>query len=273
MKLPCLPTVLLLLPTLTFADALSDAVIEAYQAGDPGPIVSRVLVEHDASQAYQIQSALVAHLVEGGETITGYKAALTSTGAQQKMGVSEPAAGVLFESGVLSSGATLKASDFNKLMVETEMGYYLSAAITEPIQNLDTVKTVVSHVAPIVEYADAAFGTDFPLKVFDIIASNAGARGVIVGNKVPISEVDPNAVLANFYRDDELISEGAGSDAMGNQWEVLRWVINTMLASGHTPEPGNLIITGSMGAMQPGSPGTYRADFEGIEKLGFSIED
>lgn len=264
---------LLLAPLCLNADPLTDTVYAAYKASEPGPVLSHALTEADPFRAYLIQSELVARLVHEGAVIGGYKAALTSSGAQQKMGVSEPAAGVLFKSGLLHSGVEISARSFNKLMVETELGYFMGSRITNPIEDLDTLKTLVSHVAPAIEVADAAFGTDHPLKVFDIIASNAGARSVIVGAKVPIAEITPNSVKAIFYRGEDVISEGEGKDTLGDQWEVLRWVINTMIKSGHTIEPGNLIITGSLGAMQPGTPGDYRAVYDGIETLTFTISE
>jgi 2-keto-4-pentenoate hydratase len=50
---------------------------------------------------------------------------------------------------------------------------------------------------------------------------------------------------------------------MGDQWEALRWLVNTVLAEGYAIEPGQLLMTGALGGAHPASPGRYRAEFGG----------
>ncbi len=76
-------------------------------------------------EAYDMQEAFQALLAPERGAIVGYKIALTTPVMQRMVGFDAPCAGAVFESGVHSSPATVKASDYVRLGAECEVAVRL----------------------------------------------------------------------------------------------------------------------------------------------------
>ena len=193
---------------------------------------------------------------------------MTNAAAQKNFGLDDAVVAVLFASGALESGAELDLATLQGLVVETEVGYVLGSDITGPIESEDDLRGVLSAIMPVIElpcpsFAERASGLDF-------VANNIVARHHLPGAASPPT-IDPNAITVSLARDGEVINQGKGTDAMGNQWSALRWLINEVLARGYTPKAGHLLITGSLGPMLPAEAGRYVADYGDLGQLEFTV--
>lgn len=247
-------------------------VVEAWQFQRPAPIIS---AEGAFSfvQAYQIQSAAVQHQLQGSLP-AGFKAGLTSTAAQKKFNVSSAVAGVLPPGSVMNIGdatAVVERSRFHRPMLEAELGFRFGQVIDKPLASVAELKALVMEVLPIVELPDLGFSNPQALTGIDIVANNVLAKQCLVGaaGKVPAS-MDVNTLEVRVWHDDELILTGLASDAMGDQWQALLWLVNHTLAQGYRIEPGQLLITGAIGRMLPLQAGRYRLEYGELGQLQFT---
>lgn len=247
----------------------ADDLHAAQTAREVPPQASGVLVDMTVDKAYRVQKALVdRHLAE--KEIFGFKAGLTTPAAQQRFNVEQPVAGVLFSGGRRRSGDTVFLADYNRMTVETELGFYVKEEIEEPIQSITELKGQVQFILPVLEFPNAAFG-EAP-EVYDIISANAGSAFYVVGPKTEIGELDVNAQAVQLHKETTLMNSGRGADAMGDQWETLRWLINRMIAQGYVIRPDHLLITGALGNAFPAEAGAYVADYGNLGSVDFYIK-
>lgn len=243
---------------------------QAISAGQPYLVLSQRGDEPlTLAAAYQVQQALVV-----GKKIMGFKAGLTTEAGQHKFGVDEPIAGVLLAAPLrFSKGAlNIDSNQYNRLMLELELGFVLKRDIGKPLASISQLKQLVAYVSPVIELPDLGFEKTPRLLGVDVIASNAAARTVIMGAAGDATAADLNALGVALYHNDQLILEGKGSDAMGDQWQALLWLINHSLKQGYRIEAGQLFITGALGKMLAASPGDYRATFAEYGELRFSVQ-
>ncbi|RJR18955.1 MAG: hypothetical protein C4582_10820 [Desulfobacteraceae bacterium] len=240
--------------------AFAEKVEAAYLAKKPYPMASQEIPTLTVEQAYEIQSAFVGIRKKKGDTIIGYKAGLTAEPAQARFGVKEPVWGTLFTS-MLRWPGTLRQKDFAKMFIETEIGFRFGREITKPVKDIEELKDAVAIVFPAIELPDVAYTDMKSLKGTDLIATNVAARKVLIGKAVPFRSRDLNAVKVTLSLDGKEVTSGLGKNALGDQWEALRWTVNNVLAMGGEVKEGHIVISGAISQMVPAGTGSYKADY------------
>ncbi len=263
----------LLLHSLAFAQAVDPAALlfDAYAQKQPIPVLSATMPELDVKTAYAIQKAYLQKRLET-DKIGGFKAGLTTPAAQERFGVNTPVTGVLFASGKIADGANVDSAAFRGLMLETEIGFVLGEAITQPVKDVAELQTKVRGVFPAIELPEMGFADMKQLKGVDIIAADVSAVRFIVGAEQAFSGQDLNAVTVTLTLNDEIVNTGVGSEALGDQWQAALWLVNSMIEQGWTMEPGHVLMTGALGKMIPGKPGKYVADYGTFGKVAFDVK-
>ena len=79
-------------------------------------------------------------------------------------------------------------------------------------------------------------------------------------------------VTITLIRDDEEISRWEGSNAPHQPWETALWLVNTALEHGWKVDSGHILITGTLGALVPGKPGSYQATYGPLGRINFTIK-
>lgn len=275
MKKKYTPVIILILLVLFSATAwsspgdMAQVLVDAHKNNRMLPVLSRTAPDMTAAQAYQVQKQYVSERLQG-DSIAGYKAGLTTPGAQKKFGVDESVAGVLYLSGKKSGSPLILSEAFAMPMIETEIAYYVTKPITRKVNSVSELKRHIGAVLPSIELPDLNFDDLKSLKGVDLIAGNVSATQFIVGNKKNKS-LDLDSVEVVLTRNGEIVNQGKGADAMGSQWSAALWLVNTMVEQGWTIKRGNVLMTGALGNMIPGKPGRYRADFGTLGMIEFEI--
>nr|VFK51257.1 MAG: 2-keto-4-pentenoate hydratase [Candidatus Kentron sp. TUN]VFK52604.1 MAG: 2-keto-4-pentenoate hydratase [Candidatus Kentron sp. TUN]VFK53101.1 MAG: 2-keto-4-pentenoate hydratase [Candidatus Kentron sp. TUN] len=249
----------------------ADIILQTEDAYRPIPVLSSQYPAMDLHMAYAIQKTYIRKKLSN-ETLAGFKAGLTSKKGQKKFGIHAPIAGALFVSGKLTGEAIVDSAIFYRPMIETEIGFIVGASLTRPVKDTATLKKSIQAIAPVIELPDLRFADTKRLTGVDIIAANAAAKQFIVGHPKPVDTVDPNAVAVVLLRGEHEINRGKGKDALGDQWQAVLWLVNTMTGQGWTIQPGQILLTGALGKMLPGKPGKYLADYGDLGKITFRIK-
>lgn len=263
----------LLLVSLVFAQAVDPAALlfDAYTQKQPIPVLSATMPNLDVKAAYEIQKAYLQKRLET-DKIGGFKAGLTTPAAQERFGVTSPVTGILFASGKLADGASVEAAAFRGLMLETEIGFVLGEAITQPVKDVAELQQKVRGVFPAIELPEMGFADMKQLKGVDIIAADVSAVQFIVGAEQPLNGQDVNGVTVNLTLNGETVNTGTGKEALGDQWQAALWLVNSIIAQGWTIEPDHVLMTGALGKMIPGKPGKYTADYGEFGKIAFEVK-
>jgi len=230
---------------------LADRLLRAHESDAPYPSLRAEEPDAGIARAYEVQRAF-AGLLHGHEI--GYKAALTAHPAQQAMGIDEPVLGVLFDWCETPDGARLTPQ--RAVVIETEIGYRLGTDVTEPVSAED-VPNLIKTCHAMLEIASPNLSGD--RNGIDLIASNSATFRLVQGETIS-REVD--GVAVRLVRDAEVLHEAGSGSVMGGQANALAWLINKALSLGYPVKQDMLLMSGSIGQVQPGKPGVYRGEFD-----------
>jgi 2-keto-4-pentenoate hydratase len=255
------------------ADDWADIVQLELAHGQPMPLLSVYYDQLNRDSAYDIQRALVTHELRRKRSIGGWKAGFTNAALRAKFHYPEAISGVLFADGAFKDGAEIDAGLFKKPMLEVEIGYVLRSPITRKLHSVADLKTYISHALPAVEIPDLNYTNVGGLNAYDIIATNVSASHYVTGAPFVLKDLaDVNGIRVALYRDEQVIDTGAAVDALGNQLDALLWLVNDLYSHGWQLQAGQLLITGTLGKMNPAVPGSYRADYGLGRTLSFVIK-
>lgn len=225
-------------------------------------------------KAYGIQRLALEQVLQGRRPF-GFKAALTAPAAQQQYGIDQPIAGVLppgSEIAATEDGYRLLLKGFRQPVVEVELAYRLTRRVNAPLPDVAALQAIVAEIAPAIELPDLATAGRGAPNALDLIATNAGARRVIVGPGRAPRLNDPNRIRVDLYREGEPLNTGAGRSVQGDQWQALLWLVNRTVASGWAIEPAQWLLTGAIGQAVPLQTGIYVADYGAFARLEFTVE-
>ncbi len=187
-----------------------------------------------------------------GGRIVGYKVALTNLDVQKRFGASAPVRGVLLtrmltmESGFPVYGGYAARPVFEADLL-VEVG---DDAINEARTPLEVLKAL-SRLHPFIELADLVVADGEPLNAVVITAINAGARGGIFGQGIP---VEPTQAFADQLRDMRVVmtddvgnelANAPGSAIMGHPLNAVLWLVEDVRKSGGRLRVGDKLSLGS----------------------------
>src|SRR3989304_6872716 len=249
---------------------LADLLIKAQKENQLIPVLSNQYPELHVETAYLVQRAYVKRKLSDDQ-IAGFKAGLTSSEIQKKFCVTFPVSGVLFGSGKKLNSPMIDKSIFKVPMIETEIGFLVGKPITHSLKNVSDLYEAIQAVLPVVELPDLGFTDLKKVKVADIIAANVSSSQFIVGNEKDAMSLDLNNITVTLSLNGQIVNQGKGRDALGDQWKAALWLLNAITKQGRKIEPGYILITGVLGKMIPRKEGKYIADYGELGKIEFEI--
>jgi len=255
--------------------ALAEKVYSAAMEGKPFPVLTAEYPGMTVDESYAVQKAYSKKRL-GADRPAGFKAGLTTEATMKRFGSDTPFAAVLFPGGGLDGAAgpvEVNRADFGNLMLECEIGFILGEPVKESLKDVDALKGKVAFLASAIELPDLAFTDMKQLKAADINASAISSKGFIVGKPVPLGAApDINELVPVLSLDGAEVNRGRGSDALGDQWETALWLVNTMIEQGWTMEKGDVLLTGALGNMLPGKPGSYVYNAGALGAIDFTVK-
>ncbi len=269
--------VLLLAVSAWSADvqAMAGKVYSAAMEGKPFPVLTAEYPGMTVDESYAVQTEYSKKRL-GDARPVGFKAGLTTEATMKKFGSDTPFAAVLFPGGGMDGSAgpvEVSRSGFGNLMLECEIGFILGTPVTEPLKNVDELKGKVAFLAAAIELPDLAFTDMKQLKAADINASAISSKGFIVGKAIPLKDApDINQLVPLLTLDGKEVNRGSGADALGDQWKAALWLVNKMIEHGWTMEKGDVLLTGALGNMLPGKPGSYVYDAGALGGIEFTVK-
>lgn len=209
--------------------------------------------ELTVEQAYQIQERMIQRRLALGDRIVGKKIGLTSRVVQRSLGVSEPDFGQLLASMVATD--TISISTLLQPRAEGEVAFLLERDLAGPgITNADVVYATRS-VLPCFEIVDSRI-RDWKIRLQDTVADNASAGMFVLGDRaVDLRSLDLSTCGMVLEKNGVLECTGAGAAALGSPVNCVAWLANTLGRFGIPLRAGEIILSGSLGALVPVAAG------------------
>lgn len=212
----------------------------------PDSLAPRALAD-----AYAIQSEFAGMRAHDLGRVAGYKIALTTPAMRKMMAMDDSIAGEILEKSILRSPASVRAADYQRLIVEFELAFELAddlPAIGAPYTR-ETVGKAVGAAMPAFEIADDRSADyeklrDYPLM---LVADNAWNEGAVLGKPVQDwQKVDLAALKGVAKVNGKAVGEGHGRDVMGHPLDALAWLANHLAGRGLGLWRSDVVITGSL---------------------------
>jgi 2-keto-4-pentenoate hydratase len=101
------------------------------------------------------------------------------------------------------------------------------------------------------------------------VADNASSGLYVLGDKrVPLDGFDPAAVSMRLFVNGRLASEGTGAVCLGDPLNALLRLARTARDVGDPLRAGQVVLSGALGPMVPGTPGTtVRAEISSLGSI------
>jgi len=214
-------------------------------------------------EGYEVQAAL---LQAWSATPRGYKIGCTSDLAQQALGVTEPFAGRILETGLLESPAVFAPADYIFHLLEPEFAFRLRDPLPprgEPYR-WDEVGAAVDLAYPAIEVVTSSYGAAWSeVGAVQLVADNAAHALLVLGPGVDAwRDLDLAAQRVELRIDGEPVTEGQGAHALGHPLAALTWLANDRARRGGGLLAGEVVTTGVVTGLQDLRPGqTALADF------------
>lgn len=228
------------------------------------------------AEAYQIQQAWVAGRLKAGDRIVGRKIGLTSRAMQEQLGVDEPDFGTLLESLRLPTEADIAraaADRFIQPKVEGEIAFLLAEPVAGPHATVLDVFRATAAVAAAVEVIDSRI-RDWRIRLQDTVADNASCGAFALGAwNTRWRLLDLSATGMALYVDGRLAAAGSGAAALGHPAACVAWLANKLAEAGDRLEPGDVVLSGSLGPAVSVAPGSrVRLEIDGCEAISVAFE-
>src|SRR5256714_15016767 len=133
--------------------------------------------------SYAISSAVAQHKIKAGARLIGHKVGLTSKAMQASSQINEPDYGHLLDTMMIADGAKVPHSNYCVPRVEVELAFILGKPLKGPGVGLTDVLSATEYVIPAMEIVDARIVN--PRKIFDTVADNGAAAGLVIGRGPP----------------------------------------------------------------------------------------
>jgi 2-keto-4-pentenoate hydratase len=244
-------------------EQLGQDLLTAFDTGSAIEPLTSAHPDLTVQDAYRVQRALLNGHARAGRRPAGRKIGLTSPAIQRQLGVDSPDYGVVLDSHVFASGATVSRSGLRMVAprLEAEVAFILERELRGPGITAAQVRAATRALVPVFELIDSRI-RDWRIKLGDTIADNAACLGAVIGAEVAPSDVGSVASLSvRFGRDGEVLQEGDATAVMGDPAAAVAWLANELAQFGEALPAGEPVLSGSFTAAIDAVPGRYEASF------------
>jgi 2-oxopent-4-enoate/cis-2-oxohex-4-enoate hydratase len=206
----------------------------------------------DIDAAYRISRRLLARRIDEGEKVVGKKTGVTSLVVQAALGVHQPDFGYLTDAMLFENDAEVPiSSTLIQPRAEGEIAFVLEKPLAGPGVTPEDVLAATAYVKPCFEIVDSRI-RDWKIKIEDTVADNASS-GVFVLGRDAVSPRGLDFVTCGMvvWKNDAVLSTGAGAAAVGTPVGCVAWLANTLGRFGIGLEAGEVILSGSLVPLEP----------------------
>lgn len=239
-----------------FIQTSARRLYEALRSGQPIDPLTDARPDMTIGEAYAISLAMRDMRLADGEAIIGKKIGVTSEPVMTFLNVNQPDFGFLTD----AMWAKDNIVDTTKMILpraEAEIAFRLKSDLIGPGISGNDVLNATESVAACFEVVDSRI-RDWKIKIQDTVADNASCGTMAIGE----NWVDPNSIdlltcKAVVTKNGEKLSEGVGAATLGSPLKAVAWLANTLGERGIPFRAGEIILSGSLVALEPVVPGDH----------------
>lgn len=259
----------------TLVQQAADLLWQADQDHAPiAPIRDLVGTSTDIDVGYAIQQLNHERSLAAGRRVSGRKIGVTSKAVQDQIGVDQPDFGTLYVDTEFGDGVDIPASRMIQPRAEAEVALVIGHELNNAPHGFAEIVRSVEFALPSIEVVDSRI-EKWQISIVDTVADNASCGMYVVGSRpVPLGAFDIRTVPMSMSVNGEEVSTGVGAACLGNPIHAARWLADVLCERGIPLQPGDVLMTGALGPMQPISTGDEVAvDFGPLGTVSTRISD
>lgn len=235
----------------------ADLLWEADRTATPIPPVRDLLgTATDVDVGYAVQEHNHRRSLAAGRRVSGRKIGVTSKAVQDQIGVDQPDFGTLYADTEYGDGVDVPTSRLIQPRAEAEVALVIGRELDRAPHGFTEVVRAVEFALPAIEIVDSRIES-WRISIVDTIADNASCGLYVVGSRpVPLSAFDVRTVPMSMTIDGDEVSTGVGAACLGNPINAARWLADVLCERGIPLRPGDVVMTGALGPMQPITAGS-----------------
>lgn len=239
-------------------DRAAEVIRSCWREGGVVDYVKGDLWPDTVKEGYATQT-LIAQLRR--EPVIGWKIAATAIAGRQHINVDRPMAGRLFPSICYKDGDSISFGRNRMAVAEAEFVFTLGDDLPPQtaLYTSDEVANAVDTLHPGLELPDSRFKNFTLPGTAGLIADNACAASFVLGPAT--TEPFNPAALADhktaLYVNDEIVTEGQGSDVLEGPLDAMVWIVNTLSELNIGLQAGQFVTTGVTGVPAPVKVGDH----------------
>jgi 2-keto-4-pentenoate hydratase len=248
-------------------------IVELFRSRQHIDVLPAELYPADLAEGYAIRRAFEEiERTAGRGAVAGYKIAITTKVMQELCGIDEPCYGAIFAREVHDRRAELRAADYCRIAVETEIAVRLGADLPRG-GDRDTVAAAVESCMVAIELIEDLRYDYKRLDAAALVAGNAWNAGIVLGEKVADwRRLDLAALTGRLRINGQEVGQGSGADVMGHPFNALSWLANKLAADGTPLRRGMIVMTGSIVATKyPEAGDDCEIDIDGLGRAALVL--
>lgn len=252
----------------TAIEAAAARLRKAQETRTPCQPVRDLIPADDLETAYAVQQYNIDHDCQQGRRLVGSKIALSAKAIQQKLKISHPAYGRLFADMCLAEGVEIDFSALIQPRIETEVALVIAKTLNHERHTIVDVINAIAYAIPAFEIVGCRIA-DWNVSAADFIADNSASSHVVLGSRPrTLAEFDIVRCQMRTTRRGEVISSGSGTACYGNPLHALIWLADALVKVDQPLQPGDLVMSGSLGPMVPIAEGDLiEAHIDGLGSI------
>lgn len=199
------------------------------------------------ADAYDVQRAMTALRLGGGQRVAGWKLGYTSLAMREQMGVDEPNFGPLTDVMFVRDGDAV-GGRATQPRVEPEIAVRLARPLEGDVDR-DQVRDALDAAVACLEVVDSVY-TDYRFTIEDNTADGSSACLVVLGDDLPSLD-GLEDVAVELQRNGEPAGSATGAAASGHPLNGVAWLVGQLAGLGLRLEAGDVVITGGLTAAVP----------------------
>lgn len=234
----------------------ADALWQADRTQTPiAPIRELLGTSTDIDVGYAVQEINAQRSLDLGRKVSGRKIGVTSKAVQQQIGVDQPDYGTLYVDTEYGDGVDIPASRLIQPRAEGEVALVVGRDLDHAPHSFGQVMRAIEYALPSIEVVDSRI-ENWQISIVDTIGDNASCGVYVLGSRpVLLSAFDVRTVPMAMSVNGSVVSEGTGAACLGNPLHAATWLADVLCERGIPLRPGDVLMTGALGAMRDIAPG------------------
>jgi len=229
---------------------------------DTEPLLAGLQVQLDTLRLWE----------RSGDSLAGWKVALTSGSARDLMGPGFRPFGYVLASRTLLSGAALSRHSLSNCHLEPELCFTVGADLHDALPSKQKVRDSLASMEAGFEINEMRRLPRFcPNAV--VLADGLSNWGIVVGTGVPVVDTNLATTEVRVLCDGDPVGPQVAGVEMDDPLDSIAALCGTLARFGRGLRAGDRVITGSFSRHTVTAPGVWSAEFAGVGEVQLKVED